>query len=216
MQQCKELGQSNAHTFTDAVKAQQLQAAVESLSELRTIQAVAQQTGHSNAGSKPMKFSECKALLLSAAAAYDKCQLSKWCPLLRSASAHDALLLAGRANNQEAYSVGAKHVATIYANVAMSKEAMAPSEWLRQLLSEGRRRWRPTSEKGRKAILDQGSSTMSLLAQSSKDGCSHGSFMQERDKARAAKAHDQGSASAEAVGQHTADSSDGPMTTLRA
>jgi len=192
--QYEQLGLDCINQFPDPIKIRTLQNAVDSIPDLRQVRTVAQQTGQDHT------FEQYKSLLLSAAVTYDEKLAAP--RRMRNANFHESYDAYYTLPEDKGYDIDTD-IATIYANAAMSKSAMVPSERFYKLSSEGKRHWSGIPEPDRKLILqgDSPPSTISSLTDSNggldtRHG--RGSFGRERDKRRVSF-HDRESTSGTAV-----------------
>ena len=153
------------------------------------------QTGHASTSMSPHSFQDYKALLLSAADAYDTKHAARRCPI-HNAFYHDLNdLTVAYKYKGHGYDINTD-IAIIYANAAKTHACVIPTEQFDQMSLEGCKLWASLSDDDHSLILEQELTSASTLmhtfdhswGRESGHGC--GTFACQHDK-QCVSLHDQ-------------------------
>ena len=151
----ESLSTNGTNYFSDVMKKQMLQNALDNLDDFRNLHTVGQQTG------KATMFEDYKALVHSAADVYDKKSRVKK-RTTHNAYSHDIDVYDPVDYLYDGYDLDTD-IDMIYANAANTCEGMISSDCFHQMSPEGHKMWISLPPKDCKLILEQDSSSMSTL-----------------------------------------------------
>ena len=173
---------TNGNHFSDVMKKQMLQNALDNVDDFRNICTVSQQTGEATT------FEDYKVLVHSTADAYNKKSRAKKHATC-SAYSHDIDVYNPVDYLYHRYDLNTD-IDMIYANAANTCGGMISSDHFHQMTLEGHKIWISLPPKDHNLIHEQDLSSKSTLADSfcsthgQGSGLEHGAFVQQRDKAR--------------------------------
>ena len=147
------LSTNGTNHFSDVMKKQMLQNALDNVDDFRNICTVGQQTR------KATTFEDYKALVHSAADAYDKKSGAKKC-VTCNAYSHDIDIYDPVDHIYNGYDLDTD-IDMIYTNAADTCEGMVSSDHFHQMTPEGHKIWISLPPKDHKLILKQDSSSTS-------------------------------------------------------